>query len=116
MLSHGETRKLIEEAALRLGGAEQLAERLGIPPRRLNRYMKGQEVNPDPLFLTVVDVIVEQLPVADPLPQTREKAQRLRVELAALRRKNMEDRERAMATVATARTLRAELEELRRRS
>ena len=116
MLSHSETRKLIAQAAVRLGGAKQLTERLGIPPRRLNRYMNGHEAIPDKLFLKVVDVIVEQQPVTAPLPQSREKAQRLRTELAALRRKNRRDLEKAIATVTTTRQLLAELRGLRRRS
>jgi hypothetical protein len=56
------SRRVLERAAARLGGAAALAAKLGIGERVLSRYLEGRELVPDALFLRAVDIVLEQLP------------------------------------------------------
>ena len=58
------TKRLVARAALRAGGIDALARRIGIKPRLLKRYLAGTEPLPDSLFLRIVDVI--EGPQAEP--------------------------------------------------
>jgi hypothetical protein len=51
------TKRLIEEAAARLGGLDALAKQLGISERLLKLYLSGAQPLPDALFLRIVDLI-----------------------------------------------------------
>ena len=50
-------RKVLVQAAERLGGMEALATRLGITAGALRLYLMGSEPVPQKLFLRVVDVL-----------------------------------------------------------
>lgn len=54
-----EKRVLLEHAAKLFGGAEELAEKLGIGQRRAELYLSGNELLSDALFLRLVDVLAE---------------------------------------------------------
>jgi DNA-binding transcriptional regulator YdaS (Cro superfamily) len=56
------TRKLLEIAVTRAGGAEQLAATLGISPRMLRLYESGSRPLPDTLFLRIVDMLSKEPP------------------------------------------------------
>lgn len=56
------TRRLLELAATRLGGVEQVAQKLGITQRVIELYLTGAKPLPDALFLRVVDLISEPAP------------------------------------------------------
>lgn len=51
------TKRLVARAALRAGGMDALARRIGIKPRLLKRYLAGTDPLPDSIFLRIVDVI-----------------------------------------------------------
>ncbi len=53
-------RRLLEQAATRLGGVEQLAEKLGVTRGAMKRYLDGAAAVPDALFLRLVDLLSEQ--------------------------------------------------------
>jgi hypothetical protein len=53
-------RRLLEQAATRLGGVEQLAKKLGVTQRAMKLYLNGAVSLPDGLFLRLVDVLSEQ--------------------------------------------------------
>lgn len=55
-------RHLLARAAVRLGGVEQLASRLGVSPRVLKLYIEGHEAVPDSLLLRVIDLVLDDLP------------------------------------------------------
>lgn len=53
-------RRLLEQAATRLGGVEQLAKKLGVTHRAMKLYLDGTVPLPDALFLRLVDLLSEQ--------------------------------------------------------
>jgi hypothetical protein len=53
-------RRLLEQAATRLGGVEQLAKKLGVTQRAMKLYVGGGAPLPDALFLRLVDLLSEQ--------------------------------------------------------
>jgi hypothetical protein len=53
-------RRLLEQAATRLGGVEQLAKKLGVTQRAMKRYLDGAAPLPDTLLLRLVDLLSEQ--------------------------------------------------------
>ena len=53
-------RRLLEQAATRLGGVEQLAKKLGVTQRAMKLYVDGGAALPDALFLRLVDLLSEQ--------------------------------------------------------
>jgi hypothetical protein len=53
-------RRLLEQAAARLGGVEQLAKKLGLTQRALKLYLDGAAGLPDSLFLRLVALLSEQ--------------------------------------------------------
>jgi hypothetical protein len=53
-------RRLLEQAATRLGGVEQLAKKLGVTQRAMKLYVDGGAPLPDALFLRLVDLLSEQ--------------------------------------------------------
>lgn len=53
-------RRLLEQAATRLGGVEQLAKKLGVTQRSMRLYVDGAVSLPDALFLRLVDLLSEQ--------------------------------------------------------
>jgi hypothetical protein len=59
-------RRVLARAAVRLGGVEALARRLGIGATLARHYITGSQPVPDVLFLLALDVIVEALPPAAP--------------------------------------------------
>ena len=56
------TRRLLEIAAARAGGAEHLAAALGITERQLKLYQTGTRPLPDTLFLRIVDMLSKDPP------------------------------------------------------
>jgi len=52
-------KKLLAHAAVRVGGVDNLAARLGISSRVVSRYLTGKENIPESLFLVLVDLILE---------------------------------------------------------
>ena len=56
------TRRLLELAATRAGGLEQLAAALGITERQLKLYQTGTRPLPDTLFLRLVDMLQKDPP------------------------------------------------------
>jgi hypothetical protein len=53
-------RRLLEQAATRLGGVEQLAKKLGMTREAMKLYLDGGAAVPDALFLRLVDLLSEQ--------------------------------------------------------
>jgi hypothetical protein len=53
-------RRLLEQAATRLGGADQLAKKLGVTGRAMKLYLDGAAPLPDTLLLRLVDLLSEQ--------------------------------------------------------
>jgi hypothetical protein len=53
-------RRLLEQAATRLGGVEQLEKKLGMTRGAMKRYLEGAVAVPDALFLRLVDLLSEQ--------------------------------------------------------
>jgi hypothetical protein len=53
-------RRLLEQAAARLGGVEQLAEKLGVTKRAMKLYVDGAATLPDALLLRLVDLLSDQ--------------------------------------------------------
>jgi hypothetical protein len=53
-------RRLLEQAATRLGGVEQLAKKLGVTQRAMKLYLNGAAPLPDALLLRLVDLLSEQ--------------------------------------------------------
>lgn len=53
-------RRLLEQAATRLGGVAQLAKKLGVTQRAMKLYLDGVAPLPDALFLRLVDLLSEQ--------------------------------------------------------
>lgn len=53
------TRRLLEQAATRFGGVEQLAKKLGVSQRLMNDYLNGTTPLPDAVFLRLADLISE---------------------------------------------------------
>jgi hypothetical protein len=49
----------IERAATLLGGLERLAERLQVPERQLDYWMRDIGTPPDALFFDVIEIIIE---------------------------------------------------------
>jgi hypothetical protein len=54
-----EKRLLLQHASRLFGGAEELAEKLGIGERRARLYLSGNEPLSDALFLRLVDLLGE---------------------------------------------------------
>jgi hypothetical protein len=55
-------RRLLEQAATRLGGVEQLTKKLGVTQRAMKLYLNGVAPLPDALFLRLVDLLSEGQP------------------------------------------------------
>jgi hypothetical protein len=55
----------LQYAAATIGGATRLAKFLDVPRPRLLRWLAGEEVPPDQVFLDALDVIADG-PYADP--------------------------------------------------
>ena len=55
-------RRLLEQAAARLGGVENLAKKLGVTQRAMKLYLSGAAPLPDALFLRLVDLLSDQWP------------------------------------------------------
>jgi plasmid maintenance system antidote protein VapI len=53
-------RRLLEQAATRLGGVEQLAKKLGVTRRAMKLYVDGTVPLSDALLLRLVDLLSEQ--------------------------------------------------------
>jgi hypothetical protein len=53
-------RRLLEQAATRLGGVEQLEKKLGMTRGAMKLYLDGAAAVPDSLFLRLVDLLSEQ--------------------------------------------------------
>jgi hypothetical protein len=53
-------RQLLEQAAARLGGMENLAKKLGVSQRAMRLYLSGNSSLPDALFLRLVDLLSDQ--------------------------------------------------------
>jgi hypothetical protein len=53
-------RRLLEQAATRLGGVENLAKKLGVSQRAMKLHLSGAAPLSDALFLRLVDVLAEQ--------------------------------------------------------
>ena len=49
--------RLLEQAAARLGGVENLAKKLGVTQRAMKLYLNGAAPVPDALFLRLVDLL-----------------------------------------------------------
>ena len=56
------SRQILAKAAVKVGGAEVLASRLGITARLLKMYLEGDQEIPDSLLLHAIDIIIEDLP------------------------------------------------------
>jgi hypothetical protein len=54
-----EKRLLLEHASSLFGGAEELAEKLGIGQRRAESYLSGNEPVTDAVFLRLMDLLGE---------------------------------------------------------
>ena len=52
--------RLLEQAAARLGGAENVAKKLGVTQRAMKLYLSGAAPVPDGLFLRLVDLLSDQ--------------------------------------------------------
>jgi hypothetical protein len=65
-------RQLLEQAATRLGGVENLAKQLGVTQRAIKLYLSGSASLPDGLFLRLVDLLSERGPGGGPPPPTRD--------------------------------------------
>jgi hypothetical protein len=50
----------IQRAAAMVGGYEALGERLGIPPRLLERWARGKGFVDETIFLKIVDIVLER--------------------------------------------------------
>jgi hypothetical protein len=67
-------RQLLEQAATRLGGLEQLAKKLGVTQRAMKLYLSGAAPLPDALLLRLIDLLSEQgqaPPAQDPSSKRR---------------------------------------------
>jgi hypothetical protein len=53
-------RRLLEQAAARLGGVEQLAKKLGVTRGAMKLYLDGAASLPDALLLRLIDLLSEQ--------------------------------------------------------
>ena len=53
---------MLEQAATRLGGVENLAKKLGVSQRAVKLYLDGAAPLSDALFLRLVDLLSEQWP------------------------------------------------------
>jgi hypothetical protein len=54
--------RLLEQAAARLGGAENLAKKLGVTQRAMKLYLSGAAPLSDALFLKLVDLLSDRWP------------------------------------------------------
>jgi hypothetical protein len=52
--------RLLEQAATRLGGVENLAKKLGVTQRAMKLYLSGAAPLSDALFLRLVDLLSDQ--------------------------------------------------------
>ena len=50
----------IRRAATMMGGLDRLAERLGLPERQLDYWMRDIGTPPDTVFFDVIDIIIER--------------------------------------------------------
>ena len=50
----------IRRAATMMGGLDQLAERLKLPERQLDYWMRDIGTPPDTVFFDVIDIIIER--------------------------------------------------------
>ena len=69
-------RRVLARAAVMAGGADRLAGRLGLTQRQLADYLTGGVPIPDELFLSAIDVVLEDL--LDPRAPARADAAPLR--------------------------------------
>jgi hypothetical protein len=51
---------MLEQAAVRLGGVENLAKKLGVTQRAMKLYLSGAVPLSDALFLKLVDLLSDQ--------------------------------------------------------
>ena len=71
-------RRLLEQAAARLGGAENLAKKLGVTQRAMKLYLSGAAPLTDALFLKLVDLLSDQWPSEGQRPPGRDPSSRRR--------------------------------------
>ena len=71
-------RRLLEQAAARLGGAENLAKKLGVTQRAMKHYLNGAAPLSDALFLKLVDLLSDQWPSEGQRPPGRDPNSRRR--------------------------------------
>jgi hypothetical protein len=64
--------RLLEQAAARLGGVENLAKKLGVTQRAMKLYLSGAAPVPDALFLRLVDLLSDQWPSEGQRPPGRD--------------------------------------------
>jgi hypothetical protein len=69
------SRQILAKAAVKIGGAEVLASRLGITAPVLKMYLEGDQEIPDSVLLRAIDIIIEDLPQALPDPSDRTRPQ-----------------------------------------
>ena len=60
METQGLGRKVLAQAAMRIGGADALARYLGVTPARLDRWLQGQEVPPAETVLRAVGLVMDE--------------------------------------------------------
>ncbi len=59
MTMHPTRALAFRRAAAMMGGLEQLAQRLNVPERQLEYWMRDIGTPPDTLFFDVIDIIIE---------------------------------------------------------
>jgi hypothetical protein len=64
--------RLLEQAAARLGGVENLAKKLGVTQRAMKLYLSGAAPVSDALFLKLVDLLSDQWGSDGPRPPGRD--------------------------------------------
>jgi hypothetical protein len=57
---------LLQRAAETLGGAEELARYLAVPPLRVRVWLRGLIAPPDDVFLRLIDLLRPELPTDPP--------------------------------------------------
>lgn len=57
---------MLARATALLGGVSALGERLELTQRQLTAYLTGAEPIPDELFLSAIDIVLEELPGRGP--------------------------------------------------
>ena len=59
MTMHPTRALAIRRAAAMMGGLERLAQRLNVPERQLEYWMRDIGTPPDTLFFDIIDIIIE---------------------------------------------------------